>query len=93
MELNQHKLLAGRIDVLVDSEATVRFTASQLHVLDAIALAGTDDVISPCYIAFSPANPKPHEYARIMSSGILRLRANGRLAEILAGYGLKGWKE
>lgn len=93
MELNLHKLLAGRIDALVDSEAAVRFAASRLRVLDSIELAGKDDVISPCYIAFSPANPRSPDYARILSAGIIQLRTNGRLAKILAGYGLTDWKE
>lgn len=93
MEMNLRKLLAGRIGAVVDSEATVRFTASQLHILDKIELAGSDNEVSPCYIAFSPANPKSPSYARMLSDGIIQLRKSGRLKEILAGYGLQDWKE
>lgn len=45
------------------------------------------------FIAFSPANKKSSEYARMLDEGIDELRRNGRLKVILAKYGLSDWKK
>ncbi|MFH2121901.1 MAG: transporter substrate-binding domain-containing protein [Pseudomonadota bacterium] len=93
MEMNLRKLMAGRVGVVVDSEATIRYTATRLHILDAIEKAGQDNEPSECYIAFSPALPRSAEYARMLSEGIAGLRRSGRLQQILSNYGLQDWKE
>ena len=93
MEMNIDKLLAGRIDAVVDNEAVIRYTAKRLGVLDRLELAGHDSELAFCYVAFSPANPRSSEYARILSDGITKMRKNGRLKQILDVYGLKDWKD
>jgi polar amino acid transport system substrate-binding protein len=93
MEMNLRKLLAGRIDALVDNEAVVRYSAKQLGMLDKIELAGHGTEPADCYIAFSPVNQHSRSYARILSDGIVKLRKTGRLKQILAGYGLRDWKQ
>jgi polar amino acid transport system substrate-binding protein len=59
---------------------------------DRFRSAGTFGAPSKIYIAFSPANHKSKEYARILSEGIVSLRASGELKEILGKYGLDDWK-
>jgi polar amino acid transport system substrate-binding protein len=93
MDMNLRKLMAGRIGAVVDNEAVIRYTAKQHGLLESIALAGYDTEPAYCYIAFSPANPRSPEYARILSEGIVKLRKNGGLKKNLAVYGLKDWKE
>jgi len=93
MEMNLRKLLAARVDALVDNEAVIRYTAKQLGLQDRIVLAGYDTEPAYCYIAFSPANPRSPDYARMLSEGIVTLRKNGGLKKILTVYGLKDWKE
>jgi len=93
LEMNLRKLVAGRVGAVVDNEATIRYKAMQLGLLDAIELAGKDTELVPCYIAFSPAIPRSVDYARMLSDGIVTLRKNGRLQQILAVYGLGDWKE
>tara|TARA_R110002110_G_scaffold73614_13_gene195288 strand:- start:2870 stop:3706 length:837 start_codon:yes stop_codon:yes gene_type:complete len=43
---------------------------------------------APFYIAFSPANPKAAELAKVLSDGTRELRRSGRLSEVLASYRL-----
>jgi polar amino acid transport system substrate-binding protein len=43
------------------------------------------------YPSFSKNNPKAQDYADMMTDGIRDLRKTGRLAEILAAYGLTDW--
>jgi len=90
---NIRKLLSGRIDVLVSNEGSFRFVARELGVLDQLKLAGHASEVSKCYIAFSPATPTGWQYAEILSQGIESLRHSGRLAIILARYGLSDWSD
>jgi polar amino acid transport system substrate-binding protein len=92
-EMNLRKLIIGRVGAIVDSEATIRYTAKQLNLLDDIEIAGRDNETCYGYIAFTPTNPRATEFARMLSEGIVLLRASGRLQEILSVYGLKDWKE
>jgi polar amino acid transport system substrate-binding protein len=48
---------------------------------------------NPLYIAFSPSDPRSPAYAALLSEGVVRLRASGRLAAILARYGLADWED
>ncbi len=43
------------------------------------------------YPSFSKNNPMAQEYADMMTAGIRELRKSGRLANILAAYGLTDW--
>lgn len=93
MEMNLRKLMAGHVGAVVDNEAVIRYTAKQLGLLGGIEFAGYDSELAYCNIAFSPANPRSVYYARMLSEGIVKLRKNGRLKQILGVYGLKDWKE
>lgn len=90
---NLEKLLAGRIDVVVDNEPAIRSAAKQIGVLDQIEPAGYGEEPSYCYIAFSPALPESPQYAQMLSDGIAELRANGTLQAILDKYGLIDWQK
>lgn len=87
---NLKKLAAGRLDIVVD-DANV--------LARAIKLAGLEDRLTiadhgtpvPIYIAFSPASPKARDYAALLTAGILRMRASGQLADILARYDVADW--
>lgn len=47
---------------------------------------------SPIYVAFSPANRDSPELAAILTEGVKALKSSGRMAEILARYGLS-WSD
>jgi polar amino acid transport system substrate-binding protein len=88
---NLNKLMAGRIDVVVDGAYVLLYKADEMQISDKVHFSSSDKY-DQIYIAFSPKNPKSQEYADILDKGIAEMRASGRLKEILARYGLKDWK-
>ena len=89
--VNLRKLLVGRVDVVVDVAAVLKWLARRMNASDEIEFIPVlrePDV----YIAFSPANKKSAEYAAILDRGVERLRASGELDEIMAHYGLEDWE-
>jgi polar amino acid transport system substrate-binding protein len=89
---NLIKMMNGRIEVVVDSEAAIRYVANNLNILDKIECAGYDDEPAFIYIAFSPNKPESTDYAKLLSEGISSLRRSGELEKILRKYGLNDWK-
>lgn len=92
LEKNLKLLVSGRIDAVVDNKFAILYTAGLLGFQDQLQFVGSDTLPSQQYIAFSPALPESAKYAQILSQGIQKLRATGRLAVILARYGLQDWK-
>ncbi len=89
--VNLRKLLAGRVDVIVDVAAVLKYLARGMDASDRIELISVlrePDV----YIAFSPAVAKSPEYAALLDRGVEDLRASGALDEIMARYGLEDWE-
>jgi polar amino acid transport system substrate-binding protein len=87
---NIKKLLAGRIDALIEDRAVFQNFLYQANIPDQFTEAGVayeEDV----YIAFSPSHPHATKYAGILSSAVAELRASGKLATILRKYGLNDW--
>jgi polar amino acid transport system substrate-binding protein len=92
LKTNLRKLRAGRIDMVTDAEAVLAYA------LEAWGLNGEVEIITasarnPIYVGFSPAIPEAAFYAEQLDAGVSALRENGRLAEILARYGLSDWTE
>lgn len=90
-EVNLKKLLAKRVDVIVDDGNVLGWLTRRLGVaakIETITVLTENDV----YIAFSPANGKSAEYAALLDQGVEKLRATGELAKILARYGLSDWQ-
>ena len=92
LQKNFLKLLAGRIDALVEDQAVVLYIASQMGISDKIEEAGVSLPANKVGIAFSPKKPMAKEYAKALASGIRQLRASGDLQKILDAYGIKDWK-
>jgi polar amino acid transport system substrate-binding protein len=89
------KLEGGDIDVIVeDGQVFSYFFISYglIDMLEMFPVAGPAGKPDELYIAFSPANPKSREYARILSEGMDSLRKSGELNRILAKYGSRDWK-
>ena len=85
LQKNLAKLLAGRVDLVLDDSNVLRSKVA------ALGLDGKITVVhgprsSPLFIAFSPASPDRSELAGILDRGIARLRASGALALLLARY-------
>lgn len=86
-------LLLDRIDVVLDTEASLRHVAAELGVLASLRPAGRLDGAERLFIAFSPARPDARELAQDLSEGVRRLRASGRLQQILNHYGVEDWAD
>lgn len=92
LELNINKLIKGRIDVVLESDAVFRYKISQMGHQNKIRSAGTLGPPEKAYIAFSPTTNKSKLYAKILSDGMSELRSSGKLKTVLADYGLTDWK-
>jgi polar amino acid transport system substrate-binding protein len=92
LEDNFQKLIGGRVDVIVDGGAVLKYTANSMKVTAEVESAGIGSPGSPTYIAFSPTLGTSRKYAELLSDGIDRLRKSGELKKILAAYGLTDWK-
>lgn len=90
--LNIKKLLAGRIDVLVEDSNVLLHKALEIGVTDQIVNAGSAMEPNLVYIAFSPQFPASAQYAALFTKGIRMLKASGKLEKILSAYGLAYWK-
>ena len=89
---NLKKLTLKRIDVVVDTEAAIRFKAKEMGILDEIKPVGYGTEPAYIYIGFSPNRRESPELARRLSEGIALLRRTGQLQVILTQYGLLDWK-
>jgi len=90
---NVRALLDGRLDVVVEDEVVMQYRLASLRYDTVLEQAGAES--SPpgdVFVAFSPANPRSREYARLLSEGVQAMRASGELAAILARYGVSDWR-
>jgi polar amino acid transport system substrate-binding protein len=90
--MNLKKLVAGRVDCVPDSTGILRYHAHELGLGPEIDVLPAPGERSDVFIAFAPNNPRSREWAALLDAGIAELRANGRLARILAAYGLRDWR-
>lgn len=91
VETNLRKLLAGRIDALIEDRSVLVAKLAELGLADQVEMVPVDRG-EPIYIAFSPADPQAASRAGRLDAGIAELRRTGRLAVILARYGLSDWQ-
>jgi polar amino acid transport system substrate-binding protein len=89
---NVKKLIAGRIDLLLENQPVMRHFLQKQGGAERVREAACVAEFM-IYIAFSPQFPKAQEYARILSEGMDELRASGELQAILSQYGLTDWRE
>jgi polar amino acid transport system substrate-binding protein len=84
---------AGRIDVLVDHAAVVRRTAARVGLgPDRLREAGSIGRRPRLFVGFSPARAGSAGLAAALDEGLRRLRASGRLAELLSRHGIADWR-
>lgn len=92
LEINFKKLIAGRIDNLIEDSNVAKLKASEMGLADKVKEAGVEGDPSEFYIAFTPNKESSKEYAKLLSDGVIELRNSGQLEKIMAKYGLSDWK-
>lgn len=84
--LEQH-----RSDILPEDLDVMRWTLEHRGEPSSLRMAAVMERL-PVYIAFSPANPQSEELAALLTQGVRKLKASGRLSHILARYGVS-WSD
>tara|TARA_R110002167_G_scaffold88523_5_gene238762 strand:+ start:5284 stop:6054 length:771 start_codon:yes stop_codon:yes gene_type:complete len=92
LETNFKKLLAKRVDVVVESVAVGLAKVKELNLADKIKLAGKDSTSAEIYISCSPVTANGKELIELVDKQTAALRASGQLEKILTKYGLSDWK-
>lgn len=90
IDQNLLALKRQRIDVVLEDRAVMGYHLRSDALTISLKEAGSLHS-EHLYIAFSPGSPRASEYSQILSDGLDLLRADGRLDQILARYGLSDW--
>ena len=85
-------LQAGRIDVLIEDANVMRFTLVGAGAKNIVSAGRVDTNSTALEFGLSNKSKTSADYARKFDEGIAKLRASGRLAEILNKYGVQDWK-
>lgn len=88
---NLRKLLAGRIDAVIEDENVMRMTISEMQPKPDVRIVVIGE---PAFVGvvLSAAIPDSRKHADLIDDYVVRVRADGRLKALLAKYGLEDWK-
>jgi len=88
LEQNIKKLLAGRIDVVVEIGQVMDYKLKTMGLADKIVPVGSvrEEYV---YLAFSPALPQSRKLAQQFDLGMAGLKKSGSLSALYAPYGIK----
>lgn len=87
LEQNLRKLLARRVDLVPEERSVLVFTMLSMSISSDIEVALGPEP-TDLFIAFSPSLATSETYAAQLKEGVARLQVSGRVAEIMAQYGL-----
>lgn len=85
-------VMAGRMDLFLDDRNVLVWTLSRLPKADGVRVVSLEDD-ADLFVGVSKRDPRAAALATLLADGTAKLRASGRLAEILASYGLKDWEQ
>ncbi|HEY0945076.1 MAG TPA: transporter substrate-binding domain-containing protein [Opitutaceae bacterium] len=86
-------LLEGKIEVFPENRHVFIWKLKESGVSPGAVRTAFTYEGEEVFVAFSAKNPKAAAHAAAFDVGIRQLRRSGRLAEILARYGLRDWME
>lgn len=92
LERNIRMLLAGRIDLLIESAVVLQSKLSDLGLSGEIVEVDQLPKQDKLYIACSPQSENAGKYIEMLDEGVTRLRQSGELERILKRYGLSDWE-
>lgn len=86
--INIRKLLAKRIDVLVEDESVMNYTLHKLKLKNQIKSLNSDLTSDVLYVAFAPSKARSKELANLVSKEMESLEHSPELKQILNKYGM-----
>lgn len=89
LEGNIRKLLAGRVDLLLESPMVMSVALQDLELARYVTDAGESDPPTPFYIACGSSNPKTVKWLQQFDQGAEKLKESGAWQAILERYGLQ----
>lgn len=89
---NIRLLMSGRVDLLIEDQNVLRQAAQEIRVLSQIRKVTTLGKGNSVYVAFSPAIAESEQLAQLFDQGMQKLKASGKLNQILNRYGLLYWR-
>ncbi len=92
LDNNIKKVLAGRATATLESKMVMSAKIKDLGITGQLKTAGALQEPTEMYIACSPNKDTSKAYTDMIDKGTRELRASGKLAEILAKYGIEDWK-
>lgn len=84
---NIEKLVAGRIDVLVESRPVMDYTLKKIGMQDKIRWVGSIPQ-GNVYLGFSPVLRQSAQLARVFDEGVAELKTSGKLGAMYKNYGI-----
>jgi polar amino acid transport system substrate-binding protein len=84
---NIEKLLAARVDVLVESRPVMDYTLKKTGLQDKIRWAGSIPQ-GNVYLGFSPVLGQSKQLAQLFDKGVAELKTSGKLGAMYESYGL-----
>ncbi|MGR3542582.1 MAG: substrate-binding periplasmic protein [Hasllibacter sp.] len=91
LQANLRKLTGGRIDVIPDVAAVLEAAVHEAGLTDRVEVR-TFTTGDHVFIAFTRAHPRAATWNAQLAEGVGRLRASGRMDQIMARYGLSDWE-
>ncbi len=91
LDKNIKKLLAGRLDTLVESTAVFNSKTQEMGVQKQVKSAGSLTEAVPMYIACTPNSEKSKRLMKMVDDAMPKLRGDGTLTKIMSNYGLDAW--
>jgi len=89
-----NKLQSGKVDAIVEDASVMLYALMKLGVPPGqIKAASSAQESQTLYVAFAPGIPASKGYAQQFDAGIRKLRASGKLQQILTRYNLSDWKK
>ncbi|MCL6415462.1 transporter substrate-binding domain-containing protein [Aestuariirhabdus sp. Z084] len=93
LERNIKLLLAHRVELLIESPNVLNATLDKMGLAGNLVEVGRMNNPRELYIACSPQSSSAGYFVQLLSKGVQRMRASGRLQQILARYGLDDWEQ
>ena len=92
MQQNIHKLMAGRIDGLLETEPVMDATLTKLGLSTKIIKAGVIGETEALYLACNGYQARSQQIVRLVNEHMPTLFASQRFTQLLEKYGIESWQ-